>query len=66
MQPGKTFNYTPQRQSYINDVQLVGHWRVEKQQIVAGVGAHLLFRYVAPRIYLVAAPPAGAAGAISA
>ena len=64
--PGKSFNYTPQGKSYINDVQLVGHWRVENQKIVAGVGAHLLFRYVAPRIYVVAAPPVGASGAIAA
>ena len=33
---------------------------------MAGKGAHLLLRYVAPRIYVVAAPPAGAAGSISA
>ena len=35
---------------------------VESHQIVAGAGAQLLFDYVAPRIYLVAAPPAPAAG----
>ena len=64
--PGELFNYTPQGKSYINDVQLVGNWRVEKQKIIAGVGAHLLFRYVAPRIYVVAAPPVGASGSISA
>jgi hypothetical protein len=64
--PGTSFNYTPEGKSYINDVQLEGHWRVEDQKIVAGVGAHLLFRYVAPRIYVVAAPPPGASGAISA
>ena len=29
-------------------------------------GAHLLLRYVAPRIYVVAAPPRGAAGSLSA
>ena len=64
--PGASFNYTPEGTSYVNDVQLVGHWRVEDQKIVAGVGAHLLFKYVAPRIYVVAAPPLGASGAISA
>jgi cytochrome c biogenesis protein CcdA/thiol-disulfide isomerase/thioredoxin len=64
--PGELFNYTPQGKSHINDVQLVGNWRVEQQKIVAGTGAHLLFRYVAPRIYVVAAPAAGSAGAISA
>ena len=36
-----------------------GRW--SSHQIVAGAGAHLLFRYMAPRIYLVAAPPAGGA-----
>ena len=63
---GRLFNYTPQGTAYVNDVELVGNWRVEKQRIVAGRGAHLLFSYVAPRIYVVAAPPARAPGAITA
>ncbi len=42
------------------NVVLAGHWTVEQHQIVAGQGAQLLFRYTAPRIYLVAAPPKGA------
>jgi cytochrome c biogenesis protein CcdA/thiol-disulfide isomerase/thioredoxin len=60
------FSYTPAGKSYVNDVQLQGQWRVEDQKIVAGKGAHLLLQYVAPRIYVVAAPPAGASGSISA
>ena len=32
---------------------------MQQHQIVAGRDARLLFRYTAPRIYLVAAPPAG-------
>ena len=40
-----------------NAVELAGHWRVERHQVVAGAGAKLLFEYVAPRIYVVAAPP---------
>jgi cytochrome c biogenesis protein CcdA/thiol-disulfide isomerase/thioredoxin len=42
----------------LNEVQLAGRWKVEKESIVAGTGAILRFRYSAPRIYLVAAPPA--------
>jgi hypothetical protein len=64
--PGTFWNYTAAAHPYINEVQLQGRWRVEKQQIVAGKGAHLLLRYVAPRIYVVAAPPGGSAGSISA
>ncbi|HEY3766426.1 MAG TPA: cytochrome c biogenesis protein DipZ [Gaiellales bacterium] len=48
----------------VNGVALAGHWDVESHQIVAGAGAHLLFTYVAPRIYLVAAPPAGGAATL--
>ena len=61
-----SFDYTPAAQPYVNEVQLQGHWRVEAQRIVAGTSAHLLLRYVAPRIYVVAAPPRGAAGSLSA
>jgi hypothetical protein len=39
---------------------------MEAQRLVAGPGAHLLFQYTAPRIYVVAAPPADSAGRISA
>ncbi len=39
-----------------NTVALAGQWRVELHRIVAGAGARLLFRYTAPRIYVVAAP----------
>ena len=62
--PRRTATPTTRRagQRAENDVALAGHWRVESHQIVAGPGAHLLFRYSAPRIYVVAAPPAGAAG----
>jgi cytochrome c biogenesis protein CcdA/thiol-disulfide isomerase/thioredoxin len=60
------FDYVPAASPYLNEVQLQGQWRVEAQKIVAGKGAHLLLRYVAPRIYVVAAPTAGAAGSISA
>jgi thiol-disulfide isomerase/thioredoxin len=60
------FDYVPAASPYLNEVQLQGQWRVEGQKIVAGKGAHLLLRYVAPRIYVVAAPTAGAAGSISA
>ncbi len=42
-----------------NHVALAGTWTVGSHDIVAGPGAHLLLRYTAPRIYLVAAPPAG-------
>jgi hypothetical protein len=63
---GRLWNYTAALHPYVNDVQLQGRWRVGKQKIVAGAGAHLILRYVAPRIYVVAAPPAGGAGALSA
>ena len=64
--PGKAFAYTPEPKPFLNEVELQGTWRVESQRIVSGPGAHLLFRYTAPRIYVVAAPPAGAQGQISA
>jgi thiol-disulfide isomerase/thioredoxin len=64
--PNRPFDYVPLERSDLNDVQLQGRWRVERQRIVAGRGAHLLFRYVAPRIYVVAAPPAHGRGALSA
>jgi cytochrome c biogenesis protein CcdA/thiol-disulfide isomerase/thioredoxin len=44
-----------------NKVALAGQWSVDSHQIVAGKDAHLLFRYQAPRIYVVAAPPSGGA-----
>jgi thiol-disulfide isomerase/thioredoxin len=62
----RQWQYTAQLEPYVNDVQLQGRWRVESQRIVAGAGAHLVLRYVAPRIYVVAAPPAGAPGALRA
>ena len=62
----KTFDYTAEPHPYVNEVELQGQWSVQNQKIVAGTGAHLLLRYVAPRIYVVAAPPAGAAGSLSA
>jgi cytochrome c biogenesis protein CcdA/thiol-disulfide isomerase/thioredoxin len=61
-----SFTYEASLKSYVNDVQLQGQWRVEDQKIVAGKSAHLLLQYVAPRIYVVAAPPAGDAGSLSA
>jgi cytochrome c biogenesis protein CcdA/thiol-disulfide isomerase/thioredoxin len=64
--PGTSFDYTPQPNQFLNEVQLQGQWRIESQKIVAGPGAHLLFRYTAPRIYLVAAPPSGGAGGFTA
>ena len=62
----KTFDYTAEPHPYVNEVELQGQWSVQNQKIVAGTGAHLLLRYVAPRIYVVAAPSAGAAGSLSA
>jgi hypothetical protein len=35
---------------------------VQQHQIVAGRDARLLFRYTAPRVHLVAAPPASGSG----
>jgi hypothetical protein len=63
---GRSWTYTAALAPHVNDVQLQGQWRVENQKIVAGAGAHLVLRYVAPRIYVVAAPPTGGAGALSA
>jgi cytochrome c biogenesis protein CcdA/thiol-disulfide isomerase/thioredoxin len=62
----QTWNYVAPSAISPNAVNLVGHWRVENMKIVAGPGAKLRFQYVAPRIYLVAAPPAGASGTLSA
>jgi cytochrome c biogenesis protein CcdA/thiol-disulfide isomerase/thioredoxin len=56
---GKAFAYTPEAKSYLNQVELKGTWTIEGQQLIAGPGAHLLFGYTAPRIYIVAAPPPG-------
>jgi cytochrome c biogenesis protein CcdA/thiol-disulfide isomerase/thioredoxin len=42
-----------------NTVALAGSWRVGTHSIVAGPGARLRFTYIAPRIYVVAAPPDG-------
>ena len=66
MHADKAFDYTAEPHPYVNEVELQGQWSVQNQKIVAGAGAHLLLRYVAPRIYVVAAPPAGAAGSLSA
>jgi cytochrome c biogenesis protein CcdA/thiol-disulfide isomerase/thioredoxin len=54
---------TPQRPPP-NGVALAGHWRVGTHAIGAGAGARLLFTFVAPRVYLVAAPPASGAVAL--
>jgi hypothetical protein len=45
-----------------DQVQLTGDWLVESHQIVAGRNAVLEFDYIAPRIYVVAAPQAGHSG----
>ena len=57
LQPNTDVDYGAPAAVPTNAVELAGHWRVESHQIVAGAGAELLFEYVAPRIYLVAAPP---------
>jgi cytochrome c biogenesis protein CcdA/thiol-disulfide isomerase/thioredoxin len=61
LHPGGDWNYGGATTTATNTVALAGHWDVESHQIVAGAGARLLFDYIAPRIYLVAAPPASAA-----
>jgi Thioredoxin like C-terminal domain len=63
LHPGADWNYGAAAGTATNTVALSGHWKVESHQIVAGAGARLLFDYIAPRIYLVAAPPA--AGAVT-
>jgi cytochrome c biogenesis protein CcdA/thiol-disulfide isomerase/thioredoxin len=63
---GEEFDYTPEPRPYLNEVELKGTWRLESQKLIAGPGAHLLFQYTAPRIYIVAAPPASGPGRISA
>jgi cytochrome c biogenesis protein CcdA/thiol-disulfide isomerase/thioredoxin len=57
MHPGESFSYQAPAVVEPNTVALSGSWTVEQHQVVAGRGAHLEFRYTAPRIYLVAAPP---------
>jgi cytochrome c biogenesis protein CcdA/thiol-disulfide isomerase/thioredoxin len=57
LHPDAGFDYGPQTSTRPNTVALAGHWRVESHRIVAGAGARLVFEYVAPRIYVVAAPP---------
>jgi cytochrome c biogenesis protein CcdA/thiol-disulfide isomerase/thioredoxin len=57
LQPNADVDYGAPAAVPTNAVELAGHWRVESHQIVAGAGAKLLFEYVAPRIYVVAAPP---------
>jgi hypothetical protein len=57
LHPGGLHDYAATGPVAANAVVLAGSWDVESHQIVAGPGAHLLFRYTAPRIYLVAAPP---------
>jgi cytochrome c biogenesis protein CcdA/thiol-disulfide isomerase/thioredoxin len=57
LHPNADFDYGPQTSARPNTIALAGHWRVESQQIVAGAHARLVFEYVAPRIYVVAAPP---------
>jgi cytochrome c biogenesis protein CcdA/thiol-disulfide isomerase/thioredoxin len=63
---GEQFDYTPEPKPFLNEVELKGTWRLEAQKLIAGAGAHLLFQYTAPRIYVVAAPPASGPGRISA
>jgi cytochrome c biogenesis protein CcdA/thiol-disulfide isomerase/thioredoxin len=57
LHPNADFDYGPQTSARPNTIALAGHWRVESHQIVAGAHARLVFEYVAPRIYVVAAPP---------
>jgi cytochrome c biogenesis protein CcdA/thiol-disulfide isomerase/thioredoxin len=57
LHPSADFDYGPQTSARPNTIALAGHWRVESHQIVAGAHARLVFEYVAPRIYVVAAPP---------
>jgi cytochrome c biogenesis protein CcdA/thiol-disulfide isomerase/thioredoxin len=57
LHPNTDFDYGPPTSTRPNTVALVGSWRVESHRIVAGAGAKLVFEYVAPRIYVVAAPP---------
>jgi thiol-disulfide isomerase/thioredoxin len=58
LDPGHDHDYGTGARVELNEVQLAGHWTVQKEFIVAGQGAILRFRYAAPRIYLVAAPAA--------
>jgi cytochrome c biogenesis protein CcdA/thiol-disulfide isomerase/thioredoxin len=53
---GRAWDYRRPDTIERNAVDLDGTWSVLRDHIVAGAGAHLLFRYTAPRIYLVAAP----------
>jgi cytochrome c biogenesis protein CcdA/thiol-disulfide isomerase/thioredoxin len=55
---GVEFDYGTPARPPPNRVALGGRWTVGAHRIVAGAGAHLLFAYAAPRIYVVAAPPA--------
>jgi len=59
LKAGRDAGYPAPARVAQNQVALTGHWDVEQHQIVAGRDARLLFRYTAPRIYLVAAPPTG-------
>jgi cytochrome c biogenesis protein CcdA/thiol-disulfide isomerase/thioredoxin len=59
LRAGRDAGYSAPARVAPNQVALAGHWDVQQHQIVAGRDARLLFRYTAPRIYLVAAPPAG-------
>ncbi len=62
LHPGEDWDYGAATGTAANTVALAGRWTVESHQIVAGAGARLLFNYIAPRIYLVAAPPRARAG----
>jgi cytochrome c biogenesis protein CcdA/thiol-disulfide isomerase/thioredoxin len=64
LKAGRDAGYPAPARVAQNQVALAGHWDVEQHQIVAGRGARLLFRYTAPRIYLVAAPSAGGSAVI--
>ena len=59
LQPGKMAHYTSPGVIEPDQVVLTGDWLVQQHQITAGRNAVLEFSYVAPRIYLVAAPPPG-------
>jgi cytochrome c biogenesis protein CcdA/thiol-disulfide isomerase/thioredoxin len=61
LHPGSLHDYGAPGSVAPNAVVLAGQWDVESHQIVAGRDAHLLFRYMAPRIYVVAAPPSSGA-----
>ena len=64
MHEGRSATYSAPRTFQPGNVVLTGTWLVQSHQIVAGKNAHLLFKYTAPRIYLVAGPPAGSSAVL--